>query len=917
MPRSASCRPSGLGPWRELLLLPGARLRPPASDITGSSGRLFLYLPRERRLLGLEPGPPPTSAPPLPPLDRRLALDQHLLEVLELPERPDRDQEQAPGPPPTLLLTQQGHAELWAPAGGGWRLQREVELSPGPRARLLAAAWDGRALTWCEERRCGAARQRCVCNRRLGPGLELPAARLLLNNCPDCRLLAAGGAVYLLPASAPGNGLSDGPANGAGNPPSNGLIPGSSPSNGPGNSPSNGPGNPPSNGLIPGNSPDNRLIDGHCNGSIHGNRPRNDTVPDSGSEDILVSDNGTDKRPGPWDCPGRKQGSWDYICNDDAPSDGSYGDQGPGHTSNLDKFILVWNPQEDSWTMTSLGQGALFTKRLLPADTNFKKLVAGAAGLLPGLPALDLRAVSASPAGLLVAGGGGELSLVRSNGTVRLLGRLRQKPPAKASILLRLSGTTLACAVGRTVHLLDMQTGRATETPLESAPLALLSCRDTGELQVLTENGLYGLCSGSVSENGHGQKDSDYLENLVLEEACDYYQKRSLSRSRLTVERLKSEAAFRAPAILCCVLRGQLDVTEGIRAVPGCGVDSASGSVSVPGLGPDTQAKLQRCLSREVENYAGLEEAKRHLSRSSEPQASAWVEEIAGQEVSRLLLLPPDRWAMLNLRSLTASYPAETWRALSQALQLRPAVEGRPGASVTATATAEQWKALLSPPASPEHPAAFELACGLMYRFRPAWLPAFLEQAQGLASYHGRPLYKRALSALPEASRSAQTAVELLLCSQRPKAVLQAVRLLLEHGLWGRALEACRRFQAHGPLLRKELFATLLSQLCQGRELDSFLPDICGLLPPDATAPALLQALLASLPPPEPQSGPYSYPGSGDTLTLGLLRPLLTQALERAEGAWGPEGCQPPGTLVFPPPTPPREKKAAAAEGAC
>ncbi|XP_055503022.1 LOW QUALITY PROTEIN: BLOC-2 complex member HPS6 [Leucoraja erinacea] len=904
MPRSAPRRLSGLGPWRELLLLPGARLRPPAGDITSGSGRLFLYLSRERRLLGLEPGPPPTSAPPLPPLDRRLAPAQHLLEVLELVERPCQDQDQAPGPPPTLLLTQQGRAELWAPAGGGWRLQRELELSPGPRARLLSAAWDGRALTWCEERRCGAASQRCVCSRRLGPGLELPAARLLLNNCPDCRLLAAGGVVYLLPASAPDNSLN--PGNGLGNSPSNGLIPGNSPSNGliPGNSPSNGPSN----------SPDNRLIDGQCNGSIHGNHPSNDTVPVSGSEDILVSGNGTDKRPGPWNCPDNRPGPRDYICNGHASSDGSYGDQGPCHTSNLDNLILVWNPQEDSWTMTSLSHGPLFTKRLLPANTDFQKLVAGAAGLLPSLPPLDLRAVSASPVGLLVAGGGGELSLVRSDGTVRLLGRLSQIPPAQASILLRLSGTTLACAVGRTVHLLDMQTGRATETTLESAPLALLSCQDTGELQALTDNGLYGLCLGTVSENGQGQKDSDYLENLVLEEACDYYQKRSLSRSRLTVERLKSEAAFRAPAVLCSVLRGRLGLTEGFGTGRGSAIDSGSGSISGPGLGPDTQAKLQRCLSGEVENYAGLEEAKRHLSRSSEPQASAWVEEIAGQEVSRLLLLPPDHWAIINLGSLAASYPAETWQALSRALQLRPAAEDRPGASVTATA--EQWKALLSPPASPEQSAAFELACGLMYRFRPAWLPGFLEQAQGLATYHGRPLYKRALSALPEASRSAQMAVELLLCSQRPKAVLQAVRLLLERGLWGQALKACQRFQAHGPLLRKELFATLLSQLCHGRELDPFLPDICSLLPPDATAPALLQAMLVSLPPPEPQAGPY--PGSRDILTLGLLRPLLARALEREEGGWGPEDCQQPGTLVFPPPTPPREKKAAAAaEGAC
>ncbi|XP_072095794.1 BLOC-2 complex member HPS6 [Mobula birostris] len=799
MPLSLPRRPSGFGPWRELF--PGARFR------LGASGRLFVYLPRERRVLGLEPEPSPVCRPG--PLDRRLPPTEHLLEVLELGEKPSGD------PLPTVLVTEAGRAELWVPGAAGWKLQRDFQLCHSPRAKVLAAAWDGIAVSWCEEKSRSEARQYCVCSRNVGHGLALGAARIVLHNSPACRLFAAGDAVYLLPGKTPGNGLSNGPGIS--------LLPG--------NYPSSGPGNLPVAGYCPGDGP------------IPGNFPGDEPMADNGP---------------------------------------------PG---NLDKFLVIWKPQEGTWTFTSLAHGPLFTKRPPASDTDFRKLAAGAIGLLAGLPTLDLRAVSASPAGLLVAAASGEISLVRRDGTVRLLGQLSPGVAAEASrrrMLMELSGSTLACALGRTVRLLDTATGRAMgETELEYPPLALLSCRDTGELQALAEDGLYSLGGGCEPWPG----DAGYLETLVLEEACDYYQKRSLSRSRLTVERLKSEAAFRAPAALCWVLQSRLSPAKG------------------SGPRTESQAQLRRALSGEVENYAGLEQTKRRLVRATEAEASACVEELAGQEVSRLLLsLPPEPGALLPLRSLSLAFPAETWRALSRALRLP-----------VAQASAEQWKALLAPAASPELPAAFELTCGLMQRFQPDWLPGFVELAQRQLPdgrpYRGPPLYKRALSVLPPAwagegaGAEADTAVELLLRSQRPNAVLQAVKLLLERGRCRRAVESARRFSGlGGPLLRKELFAALLAELGRRRELDPFLPELCELCPPGADAapaPELLRILLDALP---PAAGPYPAAdghASAGTPTLGLLRPLLRRVLERGPGP-GLEADEP----IFPPPTPPREKKA-------
>ncbi|XP_048406938.1 BLOC-2 complex member HPS6 [Stegostoma tigrinum] len=584
---------------------------------------------------------------------------------------------------------------------------------------------------------------------------------------------------------------------------------------------------------------------------------------------------------------------------------------------NLSKFILIWSPQEDTLTITCLARGPLSTRRLLHEDSDFTRLVANVAGILPSLPLLEIRAVSPCPTGLLVAESSGEVSLIQNDGTVRLLCHLSQSPAADGSMMMELCGTSLACTLGKTLQHFDTETGRLVEeATLEVQPLALIPYWETGEIQLLAEDGIYslgihpsnsniklGFCSGSSQV-------LEMLEQLVLEEACKYYQKRSLSRSRLTVQKLKSEAVFQAPLTLCSILQNEFYLRK-------------TGHYN-----QQAYIKLHSVMAGEIQSYVNLEEAKSCLVNGSEIEVAAYVEEITEQEIQRLLHCQLDREALVYLNSIFNMFPREAWKAVKRTLHLHQNSEG----SFSARATADLWRVILSPGVPPDQsPTAngavpvFELICRLLYQFHPKWLPMFIELTQQhLATFRNYgnsdsleniPLYKRALSVIPSPCSGGtgdptETIIELLLCSKRPNAIIQAVRLLIERGMWQRAVEATSRFSRQGPLLKKELFAAMLVQVSQHRALDPYLEEIWELCPEDTTTADILDIVLGSVPS-TCESGPYS--SDGNQLTVGLLRPLLTKVLTQNEdqqwiGIGMAEGAK---TLVFPPPTPPRQKKAA------
>ncbi len=102
----------------------------------------------------------------------------------------------------------------------------------------------------------------------------------------------------------------------------------------------------------------------------------------------------------------------------------------------------------------------------------------------------------------------------------------------------------------------------------------------------------------------------------------------------------------------------------------------------------------------------------------------------------------------------------------------------------------------------------FELLCHSIFKFQPSWLPRFLELAQQQSggssksswgysmkeSSESLPLYKRALTVLPCKGTYQHLEVELLLCSERPKAIMQALRILIKQGQWERVAQVAERF---------------------------------------------------------------------------------------------------------------------------
>ncbi|ERE79029.1 putative Hermansky-Pudlak syndrome 6 protein like protein [Cricetulus griseus] len=421
------------------------------------------------------------------------------------------------------------------------------------------------------------------------------------------------------------------------------------------------------------------------------------------------------------------------------------------------------------------------------------------------------------------------------------------------------------------VHLLEPPApGMKNEEELEAR----------GALCLLSALGLF--CVGWEAPQGL-ELPSD--KDMVFEEACGYYQRRSLRGTQLTPEELRCNSMFRAPQALASILQGHLPPSA-----------------------------LLTMLRAELRDYRSLELLKAQLVAGDEEEAG-WTE-LAEREVARLLRtqLTGDQLAQLN--TIFQALPTAAWSATLQALQLQPDRTGR----LRSQAPPDVWKKVLRGPASgKEHPNGilppFELLCQCLCKLEPQWLPPFVELAQQQggpgwgAEGPSLPLYRRALAVLgEEGKRPEALELELLLGSGRPKAVLQAVRQLIEKEQWDRALEAGLALDSSSPLLRSEIFKLLLAEFARHRRLDAHLPLLCRLCPPELAPDELLLLLRTHLPDDVGTSNPFPEPGAEPPLTVGLVRALLEQT-----GAQGrPSGpvqskyediLWDPGT---PPPTPPR-----------
>ncbi|XP_038614215.1 Hermansky-Pudlak syndrome 6 protein [Tachyglossus aculeatus] len=553
----------------------------------------------------------------------------------------------------------------------------------------------------------------------------------------------------------------------------------------------------------------------------------------------------------------------------------------------LAHLLLVWCPAQGRVTVASPGRPLVHAQSLTPGPADFGELLLGAPGMLSGgaaQPALTC-AITRGRGELLLLSPCGTVRLVRRDGGSRTVCTLAGGAPGPdVPVELRTFGTTLACALGSSLQLVDLGSGRLLERKVLRTDRVHLLEAPAGEegLRLLSPAGLFQVCW--AEDTGHPAP-----EDLVFEEACGYYQRRSLRDARPTVEDLRRGGVFRAPATLATVLRGW-----------------------------PAPAKLLAALRAELRDYRGLERLKGQVAAGGGGGGGDGAyAKLAEQELGRLLRAEPGPDNLAQLNAVFTALPAAAWAAARHLLQLRMDAAGRLGSP----APRELWKKVLAGrPAGggvPQNGALplFELLCRSLGRLKPQWLPPFVQLAQrqqGPALVGGEgpgpPLYRRALAVVERLPGEVAEAleVELLLGSGRPKAVLQAVGQLIRERRWTRVLDAAQRLSPPSPLLRREIFTILLAEFARHRQLDPQLPRLCQLCPPDVSASDILLLLQGHLPPQEAPPAPFPSPGTSP-LTLGLLKPLL----ERAAGPGPPE--QPEGLYsdvlgdpTEPPPTPPR-----------
>lgn len=593
--------------------------------------------------------------------------------------------------------------------------------------------------------------------------------------------------------------------------------------------------------------------------------------------------------------------------------------------TSVTKVFLSWCPQNDVYKVHSACNGTLLIRRSAAnRQSDFKGLVSECIGYLATITPPDICGFSPV--------GHGDILLLLSSGWVCVMQRdgiLRQIYKLPDNCLttrgtqnsLNMYDDVIALTVGRMMYLIDIKCGMELERiPLTREGLLFVNCLETCSPQMFSEAGLYMVIrketeakskpSGALLENINS---GAVLMESVYEEACKYYQQRSLSTTQLTAEKLKKGGMFQAPLTLADIIRDYL----------------ANGKMKTTEKDSSRHVKLLSCLDSELKSLVALEDIKASVVKASEKDLQSHCETLVQQELCRILSSEINREHLQYLNSMFQLFPAETWQAVPVVLQLRCNGEG----SLSTKAPAELWKVVLSTvPTTPNYysgqqkntPAngtlpVFELLCQSIFKFQPSWLPKFLELAQqqsslsstsswsfGKENSESLPLYKRALAVIPCKSACQDLEVELLLCSQRPNAIMQALRMLIGQRQWDRVTQVAQRYCRQSPLLNKEIFTTLLSEVSQHRDLDQYLDLLWDLCPEDMTVIGILNLILKDLPLTAQSSGPFQEPSHESQLTIKLLKPLLSKVLQR-ETRSSQRYADILQSPTLPPPTPRRQ----------
>lgn len=647
---------------------------------------------------------------------------------------------------------------------------------------------------------------------------------------------------------------------------------------------------------------------------------------------------------------------------------------------SISKFFLSWSPRQDSFRISTTCKNTPL-KKLSAKESDFKRLVTDSLGYLSTLEPPEIYNYSPTGCGgLLLLLSTGWLCLLQKDGMLRQVFKQADNCLVKygTHTSLCMYQDTLGLLVGQHLHVIDVNCGRELEKiVLEREGVLYANQAERRTPHLLSDTGLFTLvhnrdCNAKAKPSGfsavEGVHPGALLVEAVFEEACKYYQQRSLSSTQLTVDALKKGGRFQAPISLASILRNYFSA----------GAKQKGAELTQNGDGGCMagQDKLMGSLEAELKALVSLEEVKGSLVRGSVKEVEAVCESLVEKEVGRLLSASElDKENLLYLNSIFSIFPRQAWRAAQAALQLHYNGED----SLSSRAPPDVWKTVLSPASacssaasirfvnggpqchlngdhfanckakspSPALPV-FELLCHSVFHFQPSWLPRFLalaQQQQGSAglglslassswSFSGGrggeggennvPLYKRALRVLSSLSldrdQHQDLEVELLLVSGRPNAILQAMKVLMAKQEWERVTQVAHKFCKQSPLLNKEIFTTLLCEVANHRDLDPYLDLLWTLCPEDLTVTSILNLVLKSLPSPNTPSSPSSFSLSSPTslspapfadphssqLTIGLLKPLLRKVLQR-ETKPSQRYADILQSPVFPPPAPPRQ----------
>lgn len=643
---------------------------------------------------------------------------------------------------------------------------------------------------------------------------------------------------------------------------------------------------------------------------------------------------------------------------------------------SISKAFVTWSPHHDFFTISTACKNTPL-KMISAKESDFKRLVTDCLGYLSAAEPPEIYCFSPTGCGgLLLLLSTGWLCLLQKDGMLRQVYKLADnclvKNGTQTSICMYQN--TLALAVGQSLHLIDVNCGRELgKIVLKREGLLYANRAETWTPHLLSETGLFVVVnkktdstdvSSEMKLSGFSPVESlppgALLVEAVFEEACKYYQQRSLSSTKLTVDTLKKEGRFQAPISLASILRNYF--STGSRQ-KGAELSQNGGG----GCMAETD-KLMGSLEAELKALVSLEEVKGKLVRGSVKEVEAVCESLIEKEVTRLLSTSElDKETPFYLNSIFRIFPCQASRAVKAALQLHYNGEG----CLTSRAPPDMWRTVLSPASTSCTPAlltnggpkhyhglrgdyvanskanspsstppivlpVFELLCQSILRSEPSWLPRFLELCQQRSSAglglslssstwnfaggkagEGRennvPLYKRALCVLsslsPDKDQHHDLEVELLLVSWRPNAILQALRILMAKRDWKRVTQVAQDFCKQSPLLNKEIFTVLLCEVAQHRDLDPYLDLLWTLCPEDLTVTTILNLVLKNLPSPNTllssSPAPFAEPHSSQ-LTIGLLKPLLRKVLQR-ETKPSQRYADILQSPLFPPLAPPRQ----------